>query len=345
MVGLIYTAAGIASVIVLFLLPKILKTFGNYRAALSLILFEVVAILVLGFTTIPIIAILSLISVIVLIRSIGFSDDIFLESLSEDKSTGGIRGFFLTATNSAWVISPLIAGYILGNDQYGRLYLSASLFLIPLFIVIAGRFNNFKDPDYRTLPAIKSFHQLERRSNIRKIILSNVVLRFFYSWMVIYAPIYLHQHLGFAWEEVGLVFTIMLLPFILLEYPLGWLADKRFGEKEMLSIGFIILAVATASLSFITSRELWVWAALLFMTRVGASFVESMSEIYFFKKVDGESSNLISFFRMTAPLAYLIGPLVATFLLYFIDIRYLFLALGVMILWGLRYSLTIQDTR
>ena len=39
--------------------------------------------------------------------------------------------------------------------------------------------------------------------------------------MIIYTPIYLHEHLLLGWDQIGFIFTIMLLPFIILEFPLG----------------------------------------------------------------------------------------------------------------------------
>jgi MFS family permease len=182
------------------------------------------------------------------------------------------------------------------------------------------------------------------RDGIRKIFLSNIMLRFFYSWMVIYTPIYLHEHIGFSWGEIGLIFSIMLVPFVVLGSPLGKIADKYIGEKELLSLGFVIVAVSTAYLSFVDSSNFLVWALVLLVTRIGASMVDIMSETYFFKKIDGSDSNLLGFFRMTGPIAFIIGPLLATLVLPFVGIKYLFLVLGILMLWGLRYSLTLKDT-
>jgi len=343
-VGLLYTVAAVLSIFVFWSLPKILEKFGLYKTTIFFMSIEIMAVLMLSIAPSALVVFVSFIISIILIRIIGFNTDLFLENYSNDKNTGGTRGFFLAATNFAWVLSPIVAGYILGDDMYSRLYFVSILFLIPLFLIILGKFKNFKDPEYKEMTLIKSFRLLEKKDNVRKIILSNTVLRFFYSWMVIYTPIYLRDHIGLEWSDIGIIFTIMLLPFIIFEYPLGKLADKRFGEKEMLVIGFIILAVSTASLSFISTTSVLVWGGLLFMTRVGASFVEAMNETYFFKKIDGRDSSLVSFFRMTGPLAYIFGPIIATFLLYFIDFRYLFLSLGIMVLWGLKYAFTIKDT-
>jgi hypothetical protein len=75
--------------------------------------------------------------------------------------------------------------------------------------------------------------------------------------------------------------------------------------------------------------------------------VEIMCDVYFFKKVDNENANLISFYRMARPMAYIIGPLSGTFILGILglDMKYLFLILGFIMFFGLRYSLAIKDTK
>jgi len=170
-------------------------------------------------------------------------------------------------------------------------------------------------------------------------------LSFFYAWMTIYTPIYLYRSMGFDWKIIGVIFTIMLTPFVLFELPLGKLADKKLGEKEILNCGIIIISISTMVLSFLTSHAFWIWGLVLFATRVGASAVEIASESYFFKHINAQDSEIISIFRIISPLAYSVAPLMASLALIIIDIRFLFLTLGIFMLLGLKYSLTLKDTR
>jgi MFS family permease len=78
----------------------------------------------------------------------------------------------------------------------------------------------------------------------------------------------------------------MLLPFVFVQFPLGRLADKKWGEKEILSLGFIIVAIATGLISFISGGSMILWMTILFITRIGAATIEIMCDTYFFKKVD-----------------------------------------------------------
>lgn len=141
------------------------------------------------------------------------------------------------------------------------------------------------------------------------------------------------------------MFAVMLLPFALLELPAGKIADRLLGEKELLAAGFIITAFFTALMSLTVAADIVFWTFILFMTRVGASLIEIMTESYFFKHVGGGDNTLIGFFRIMRPAAYIAGPLVGTIALVFVDFRFIFLILSAIVLLGLYYTSMIRDTR
>jgi MFS family permease len=137
----------------------------------------------------------------------------------------------------------------------------------------------------------------------------------------------------------------MLLPYVFVEWPAGIIADRWLGEKELLIAGFVVTAVPTFLLFFFHSPNIILWGGVLFVTRIGTALIESMTETYFFKHVDGRDTHLISFFRMLRPLAYVIGPLVATLVLAFLPLPYLWLVLGTIMLLGIFHASRLVDTR
>jgi MFS family permease len=159
-------------------------------------------------------------------------------------------------------------------------------------------------------------------------------------------PIYLTREIGFSIGETALMFSIMLLPFIIFQIPVGKIADKKLGEKEMLLLGLIIMGTSTIVLSLLESKEFIVWAALLLLTRVGASLVEITTESYFFKHVNKTNTDMVSLFRMTRPLAYIITAGLATVMLQYMSYTSMFFVFGILILvLGLRYTLPLHDTK
>ena len=160
--------------------------------------------------------------------------------------------------------------------------------------------------------------------------------------MVIYTPIYLASHLGFSWGEIGIIFAIMLTPFVILPFPLGKLSDK-IGERKMLMFGFAVTALATVSIFFITQHAVWVWALILFATRIGAAIIEIMSDTYFFKHITSANDEFIGIYRNSAPLSYVLAPLVAFVIFYFTPtFNYIFLVLGAIMFYGVYVASTIR---
>lgn len=344
-IGIIYTLAAFLTIIALVLVPKLLRSIGDYFATLLFIVLEIAALTGIAvFGNAGLIIALFIISS-VLITLISFDFDLIVEGFSKNASTGSIRGLYLTSANVAWVIAPALAALLLDGDAYWRVYVIAAALFIPGLLIFASKLEHFKDPLYRTAHFKKTVLAVWRAKDLRVIFSISFLLQFFFTLMVIYTPIYLHEHIGFAWKELGVIFSIMLVPFLLLEAPLGRLADKVLGEKELLIAGFLVMAFATGAMYFFTAPSFALWAALLFTTRVGAAMVEVMTETYFFKKVNASDANIVGLNRTVRPFAGMLGPLAATALLAFISLPSLFLALGVFMLLGVPLAAVLKDTK
>ncbi len=176
-------------------------------------------------------------------------------------------------------------------------------------------------------------------------VLLSFILQFFYGWMIAWSPIYLNQIIGFSWQEIGLIFSIMLLPFALFELPLGELEDKMFGEKEIMAGGFFIAGLATASISLITSASFVAWALVLFLTRTGASAIEISTESYFFKHVSGGDTGVIGVFRLARPLALIMGPIIGAFSIKLLGFQQSFIVLGAILIASIFLALRLKDTK
>lgn len=344
-VGIIYSVGSLATILTFFVVPPILRKFGNYRTAIVFILLELLSLISLAFLKSPALLIFFFITSLVAIAIIGFIIDLFLENISSDSKTGKIRGMFLTSVNIAWIVSPLITSFILTNGDYWKIYIAAAVLLLPALFIVKHNLKNLKDRNYDKTPVLKTIAQIWTNKDIKNIFMISFLMQFFFAWMVIYTPLYLHNQIGFDWKQIGLLFSIMLLPYVLTELPLGKIADERLGEKEILSIGFIIMAISTGLIAFISNNNFFLWMAILFVTRIGASMVEIMSETYFFKKTDVSQMSVVSVFRTTKPLAYIIAPITATILFSFIEFKYIFIILGFLMFYGLRFSLALKDTK
>ncbi len=163
--------------------------------------------------------------------------------------------------------------------------------------------------------------------------------------MVIYMPIYLHNTIGFDWSSIGAIFTVMLIPFVIFEAPLGRLFDSNHSEKEALIAGFIILGFTTFLMFFINSAHISTWMLVLFFSRVGASFIEIGSEYSFFKRISDQDAGLISIFKMSGPTAYIIVPLLVQPFISMLPLSYVFLLTGIGLFSGIIFAYKIRTIR
>lgn len=345
LVSMLYILSSVITIFAFLNFHHVLNKFGNYAAIKFFITAQAVLLCILAFVHIPFAITFAFVLTLVGSSILALNLDIFLEDETATKDTGGTRGIFLTAVNIAWVFSPLLAGLLLdGTTNYRLVYAGSLILILPFAYLIKKNYSDFKDPHYSHATIRATSHKVFHNRDLKKIFTANIILQSFYAWMVIYTPIYLYKYVGFGWDDIGLMFTVMLLPFILVDYPLGKLADKKYGETEIMSIGFLILGISTIGLAYISDKNLILWTSILFITRIGAATVEMMIETYFFKKVPEKDLDVLGFFRMTRPTAYIIAPLIATIALGTVGHQAMFIILGVICLCGLYFSLTIRDT-
>lgn len=342
-VGYLYMAGAIVNISVFLAIPYFLRKSGNFKMSLLLIAVECFALLGLAFAVNQ----TAVIVLFILHSAIGpilfYMMDIFLERYAKPEEMGSMRGVYLTMQNIPPVITPFIAGLILTKSNFWKIYLISAAFLVPLTVIIISYFRNFKDQQYYVLEikaAAKSFYN---KKNIFDVFIDHFLLHLFYGVTVIYLPIYLVNHIGFDWGSVGIIFSLMLLPFVIFQIPIGNLEDKYHDEKYMLILGFCIMAATFSAIPFIKEANILLWASLLFVSRIGASLVEVSSESYFFKHIHSDNAGFIGFFRMTRSLPYLISPVLLSFSVIFFEFKYIFLITGLMMLVGIRYTLSIKD--
>jgi hypothetical protein len=344
LISLSYAIGAMLNIILLLIVPGILTRLSTKTLAIFFISLEFIAVYSLSVATNP----TSIFALFILHQALApiilYLLDIFLESsITEEKSTGRVRSVFLTIQSLTLVASLLIVSRYVTDANFGLSYILSALSLIPLALVIFFRVQNIEYLGKR-ISFVTSFAFLKHHKDTWRIIVCGFILQFFYAWMIIYLPLSLRIEAGFAWSQIGIILIIMIVPFALFEIPEGMLADKKFGEKEMLELGFIVMGLATLTIPILNASTLFLWAGVLFMTRVGASMVEVGTETYFFKKVGGMHSDIISAFRIARPLSFVTAPLIAYLVLYYLSYQQSFAFLGTLVLLGLLF-IPKKDTR
>lgn len=336
-VNLLYSAGAILNIGLFLAMPYLLDKFNGKKLTLFFVAIDFLAVLGLAFSPNPIQVSLFFILNQTLSPIILYCLDLYLErTLPDEKNTGLARAIFITSLNIALVVSFLTVSAVVKDEFYSPIYLLSASALIPLLAIIALKFTGEIRKAYSTRVS-NTILFISRDKDVLRILITSLLLQLFYAIMVIYLPLLLKTVPMFEWKEIGFIILVMIIPFIILELPLGRIMDKKSGETEVLRVGIFIMAAATISLAFIESGSFWIWAAILFMTRVGASLVEIANESYFFKKVTDRNPNIISVFRIAQPISFVISPLIALPVLYFTGYQNLFAVLGIIVLSGLLF--------
>jgi MFS family permease len=344
--GFVLAGSALGAVILFPFLPALVERHGAKRLALTLALIETAVLFTLA--TVPgVVTSVLLIAVTIAVQPfLSYSFDLLVEAVTADTATvGRTRALFRTVWSIAALAGPLLLGALLVDaDSYGRIFIVAAATLAPLIIFFsanhlpkgpAPKFEHMKD----------TVRHIFRNRDLGAVTFGNLLLYLFLVWMPVYTPLYLHDVIGISWANLGWIFSVMLLPYIFLEYPASWIADRYVGDKEMMLGGFLIAGVSLAALAFLTpASSLVTILVILLCSRVGAALIEAMVDAHFFRRVSKRDINSVSVFRSVWPLAYFIGPILASGLLVCGGYSTLFLVTGAFIvIAGTASTLLIKD--
>lgn len=343
-VGIFYFVAYLFVLIFLLNLHKAVRKLGKSNVFYFSILAKIVVMVFLillppSWYSIPFLALY-----MVLVALIWTSLDVILESFSADKVSGRVRGLHLTIFNAGFLLGPFVSSQLMSNIGFSGIFLFS--LVVDAFVLVFSLigFRNVNHVFKQKLGVIEVIRKVFKRKDVMRIYWVSFALEFFYALMIIYTPIYLLD-LGMSWQQIGLIFTLMLLPFVLIQYPAGILADKKIGEKELIIFAIVFMVLATLSVFFLNSMSVLVWGSVLFATRIGAALVEILRDSYFYKRIDGHDVDLINFFRTATPLGYIMAAIFSSVLLFFLPLKFVFILIALILFLSLYQAIKLDDNK
>jgi MFS family permease len=271
--------------------------------------------------------------------------DAILETFSIDKMSGRIRGIYLLFTNIGYIIGPLMATQLLDRYGFSSVFLFTMIVSSVLFIVTTIKLRNVKEEMREILGPKELLKKAFSNKDVFNIYLVSVTLEIFFALAIVYIPLYL-KSIGFDWSQIGVLIVFGMVPYILFQYPAGLLADKKFGEKELIFAAIILTSVSTISIYFVESRSFLFWVIFMMIFRIGSALLEILRDSYFYKKVDGRDLDMIDFFRTAGPVGIVFGTFLSSFLISDLTgfpMKIIFLFSGVIMLLGLIPAMRIID--
>jgi MFS family permease len=343
-VGIFYLIAYSVVLFSLFYLQPLIRIVGKARALYLCLGITVLASVFLTRMDVSWLAVGLVLLFIVATNVTWVVLDILLEGFSKDRMSGRIRGLHLTIMNAGLLAAPFLSTWVLERFRYEGIFFILVLGYIFVFLVALVGFRNDNVVFQTRLRLRQTLLKMIREKNLSRIYLISLAMEFFYAMMIVYMPLYLRS-LHYSWNEIGIIFTLMLIPFVLLQYPIGVLADKRLGEKELLSASIFIVFISTFALGFLGSQTLWIWGGALFVTRVGIAGIEILRDSYFYKQIDENDMDVIAFFRTARPIANIFGALFSAVLLIFFPLTSIFFMVAAVLLFSFFIALSLEDTQ
>lgn len=343
-VGIFYLIAYSGVLFSLFYLQPLIRAIGKARALYLCLGVTILASVFLTRMEVSWLAVGLVLLFIIATNVTWVVLDILLESFSKDRMSGRIRGLHLTIMNAGLLTAPFLSTLVLERFRYEGIFFILVLGYIFVFLVSLVGFRNDNVVFQERLRLRQTFLKMIREKNLSRIYFVSFALEFFYAMMIVYMPLYLRS-LNFSWNEIGIIFTLMLIPFVLLQYPLGVFADKRLGEKELLATSILIVFVSTFAIGFLGLQTLWIWAIALFLTRVGIAGIEVLRDSYFYKQIDENDMDVIAFFRTARPIANIFGALFSAILLIFFPLTSVFFMVAFVLFLSFFIALSLEDTK
>ncbi|MFA6047812.1 MAG: MFS transporter [Parcubacteria group bacterium] len=343
-IGLFYLVAYAITLIIYLNLHKIIKKIGKSNAFFFSLFFKIIAIVILMNWSPSYITVIVMMFYIIMGNLEWLSLDIIIESFSTDTMSGRIRGRYLTILNAGLLLGPFVSTSLLAKFDFWGVFLALFIFNSLIFVISLFGLANVNHKFEANLTSRALLKKIFKRKNIMRAYYVSFVLEFFYALMIIYTPIYLRDS-GLSWEQIGYIFTVMLIPFVLAQYPMGVLADKKFGEKEFMIFSLITMALSTGVIFFIGTSDVAVWALVLFLTRIGAALVEVLRDSYFFKRIDAHDVDIIDFFRTAQSSAYILASIISAIILIFFSIKVIFLVVAFVVFSALIPAIKLRDNK
>lgn len=255
-IGVIFGISGLLSIYLINSYNKLLRQYHNYKTTFGLIIADIITLIMMSMINSPIYVSVFTILYISIVALLGVSVNLYVEEFSNNKDTGVVRGIFLTISSLALILGLFIANkltaqiwdienYTFIKYNYTYIFLVDALLLLPIIYLVRHYYRHVQEPKYTGGNMWSVLKHLRRNTNLKGVFTANLMVAVFVTTMITYFINYLTRYGHLAMPDyIGILMPIALLPFIIIPYKVGDLADKKYGEKEFMIIGLAIMAIS-----------------------------------------------------------------------------------------------------
>lgn len=266
---------------------------------------------------------------------------IIVRDKSKKSQLSRSEGLVYTFRNVAWVIGPLIAGFIAAKSGIPLVFILAAIFVFTAFLVF--KVSKIKDSnikkkvDYNLFKNLKGF--LKSKNRIFAYVLRGGVSLW---WILIYLfmPLYIIRN-GLGTEYIGYFLFAIALPLILIQYKTSKLAE-RVGFKKIFRVGYLIPFFFVLLCFFM--QNVFLILLFLVLASFGLALLEPTTEAYFFDilKKD-EECRFYGPYNTSIEISFFIGKVASSVVLLFLPFKFVFLLYAVFMFSLFLLTFRIKD--
>ncbi len=277
-----------------------------------------------AFITKSIVAVILIGTLTILIQAVRITvNGIIIKDTQPKKSLPKEEGIMYTFANIAFLIGPILAGYLAIKSGFSSVFLVGSGAMFLAFVVY--KFSAIKDHTKTKKidgSIIKNFFAFFKNKNRVIAYLMGGGVQLWWAFIFLFIPLLMIEN-GLNEEYIGYFIFATSIPLILTEYYFGKKTVK-FGYKKMFMFGYLITAIFCL-LCFFTSN-IFVILGLLTLASFGMALLEPTTEAYFLTILDKkEASRFFGPYNTNANTTSLIGKLLASSLLLVLPFKFLFI--------------------
>lgn len=252
---------------------------------------------------------------------------LIIKDKSSKKSLPSNEGIIYTFINLAWLVGPLIAGFVADKYTLNFVFVLAGVFII----LAAVAFKTFGVRDASIKKKIdKSVCKncidfFRDKDRVFAYILSGGV-NFWWVLIYLFMPLYIvRQGLSDIW--VGCFLFAIALPLILTEYVFSKIAE-RVGYRKIFLLGYFIVIVLSFA-SFFANNP-FVVLVLMVLGSFGMAMTEPTTESYSLALLSkDEAERFYAPYNTTADINCFIGKIVPSVVLLFLPFKFVFIVFGI----------------
>jgi len=228
--------------------------------------------------------------------------------------------------NIAWVVGPLVAGFVASSFGINWVFILCALFVF--FGLVIFRVSVIKDSKGKKKADKNMFKNFIEFFKDKKRALAYTLgggVNLWWALIYLFIPLMIiRSGLGALW--IGYFLFGIAVPLILFEYVFSKWAGKH-GFKRIFKVGYLLISILALVCFFVSN--IYLILSLLVLASIGMAMLEPTTEAYFFDILkEKEKYRFYGPYNTAIDAGNFIGKIFASCLLIFLPFNFLFLLFG-----------------